>query len=465
MGVGRSMALAAGMWTVALGCSDGRATVPAGGRDAEAAQAGDAAAGADAGLDAAAVDAAAVDATVDAGTDAATAPFQPTNLSFDTALLVEPDSQPVLQTVYSATQADFYAFDGNEGDYFALATDVNDFSPDTVIKLYDPDRQLIAENDSGSMWPGDAIDARLVVRLPRSGRYYARVQDPAIPPDYFNSAFSLIYYHFTLKALLPGTPGVAIKQGEGPTPVEFATDAASGYAYATVVGSFAPDQTEELTFSGLHAQVLVGHVLPAGVPGNGSSAGYTDLRVETSAGQPLAEILGSMGQEYFHPPITDGDYRVKLTTQSELGDNGFYAIDLVQLPDNPPELSDTDNNQLVGAQIIDMQGSFSRRGLLLSTLPPDDVDYYRFDAKAGEQITVACEGQSGGSGVRGLLAELRDASDAVLVSAPQTQQGDINLNGFGVTADAPYYLRLSSQTKPSGGAPEPWTRCVVIAAP
>jgi hypothetical protein len=162
--------------------------------------------------------------------------------------------------------------------------------------------------------------------------------------------------------------------------------------------------------------------------------------------------------------VADADYTLSVRTDVALGNNAFYAIDLVLLPDNPSEEA-TDNDTLESAQTIELKGGFLRRGTILAELPALDHDYFAFEAQGNDRVDVRCEGESAGSGVRELRAQLRNGEDELLGEA--TEALDTGLFLTGVTVDAPgtYYLRLSSATPASAESAPAWVRCAIIAEP
>lgn len=414
-----------------------------------------------------AVDAAVEDAAVapdtgvvsaDAGHDAGVV----INNSFDTAAPIEVDPVHVaLHDIVRPGQMDFYWFEGEAGEYYALSTDLNAFSPDTVITLFDADQQQLAENDDGSMWGGDVYDSRLVVRLEHGGKHFVRISthlglDPVRPP---------IYYHLAVKHLMPDAAGITVQTTEDPAPVRFAHDDASGYDYATVLGDFAKVHAAAFEVQGKADELLIVHALTTGDHGNGSSAQIGAVRVLGEDGSRVGEI-NRADQEFLHPPLSDAKYRLDAELDGKAGDHGFFAIDLVMLPDNPREQDEQDNGALEGAEPIDLKaGMFSRRGLLLSRLPEKDVDYFSFESSGPTAVTIGCEGQSGGSGVLGLHAELRDADDQSLAAADETSAANLLIDSIVLMDPGTYYLRLSSKTSASKDAIEPWARCAVITRP
>lgn len=387
----------------------------------------------------------------------------PTNVSFETATRLEPDQMAPLQDERSATQVDYYVFAGKAGEYMEMSTDRSTFSPDVVMSLYDADHDLLAQNDEGAVWPGQPIDARLVVRLPADGDYYIVIDDPYTPEQFFQGAFPLLYYHLRLHQLADGVAGVAIGQGASAQSVAFAHDDKTGYDYVTLVGELG-DEPSLFDVDGLAAHALIGRVQLSGTTGNGSSAGVGALDISDADGNPLAHIDSNEDQTAFDPPVEAAGYHLSIAAAGELGDNPYYAIDFVMLDDNPREQDETHNGELDGAETLMLTGTTTRRGLLLVELPEADIDYYQVDATAGERIAVTCEGESGGSGVRGLIAELRDDTDQVLATGNETSTANLRIDGVPIDRTATYYVRLTSETpKADTGSIDPWARCAIIA--
>ena len=387
----------------------------------------------------------------------------PGNSSFETARRLEP-GESLLQDLVSGSQVDYFVFSGEAGTFYELFTNRGDFTPDNTLWLYDSNHKLLAQNDDGGRWPGDAVDARLVVRLPRSGDYYVRVEDRATPDAFFMAgSFPLLFYNMHLNELT-GAEGVAHDTPDGPARVHFQRDAMSGYSFATLVGRLGDAALDRFELEGSADQALIGHARGPGIEGNGSSAELTRVQV-LDGERPIAQIEHARGQENIHPPVGAGKYEVRVDADGDSGDNAFYVVDLVLLPDNPREAHDEANGQLSGAEAIRFEGVGRRRGLLLSTLDDEDVDYYSFSATKGDYLVLACEGESAGSGVRGLSAELRDPGDQVLASARETATENLAIDTFEIGEAGTYFVRLSSEGQPETEPIEPWARCVVLLSP
>jgi hypothetical protein len=392
------------------------------------------------------------------------------NVSFETAWPIDVKSRGVLQDVRSASQVDYFVFEAEAGKFYELATGRRNFGPDNVMTLFDPHRQPIAENDDGPRFPGDAIDARLVVRAAHSGKYYVRLEDTYTPPDVFsNPSYPLLYYRFWVRELGAGVEGAAHAKVGQSRQVELVRDETSGYDCAILFGEFTDGETDVFALSGQADHALIGHVHTAGEHGDGSTTTAGVVSVLDAQHHPLARIVRGDGRESIHPPLSDAEYELTVAGGGDPGTNGFYALDVVLLPDNPRESDDARNGTPQDAETIEMPGSPQRRGLLLSTLPDDDVDYYQFEALAGDAITVACEGESGGSGVRDLRVELRDRDGTTLLAGIESPDENLQLEGLEITTPTTLFLRLSGEgaDAESGEAfdVEPWARCVVIAGP
>jgi hypothetical protein len=435
-------------------------------QDASSDAAGPLDAAADAAADAA-VDAAA-DAEMDA--DALVEEVDPPlvrNFSFDEAKHLDYGPVGALQPLESVDQVDYFWFDAEAGEVYAITTARGQFSPNNVIAFYDPSREKIAENDVGGVWPGDLVDARLIVRARESGKHYVVIEDRVLPPAAFdNEEVPLFYYRVTVTHLEANMPGVAFEASSSgdAASVEFLDNEDFGVAYVTVIGELREGETDRFTLHGRDGQVLVGHVLPGGSSGNGSTLVDGVIGVRDAAEHLVAEIDRGLGTQNLHPPIADADYTLSVRSDGALGDNAFYAIDLVLLPDNPSEEA-TDNDTTESAQPIMLKGGFLRRGTILAELPALDQDYFAFEAQLNDRVDVRCEGESAGSGVRELRAEIRDGDDMVLGEAAETVDTGLFLTGVTVGAAGTYYLRLSSETPASADAAPAWVRCAVIAEP
>jgi hypothetical protein len=399
------------------------------------------------------------DAASDAGDGLVNGRRPRTNLDFESAQRVQTDDSRVLQDVVGVRQSDFYVFTGKAGVFYEMKTDSTDFSPDLVMTLFDADKHPIAENDSGSLWPGDAIDARLVVRLAHDGDYFVRLEDRTTPAGFFMQSFALLYYHLQVRELGADATGATHDASSAPNQVRFSHDDKSGYDYSTVVGTYDAHGKDVFSIAGLHENALIGHVLSTAIvtPDRTGHFAVTDQDKHV-----LAQIDLGARQENIQPPITDGAYQLTIDGADGPSDSA-YAVDLVLLPDNPREQNDLTNGVLANAETLAMSGNSYRRGFILATQPAADIDYFKFQVSQDQYISVICEAESAGSGVRDLRAELRNDADKLLTAASETATDKLQIDNLQVMLSGTYYLRLSSKT-PKSDAAEPWTRCVVTVS-
>ncbi len=373
--------------------------------------------------------------------------------SFEQALRVEPDGSPNLIDERSADQVDYFVFRGRAGAYYEILTDRGEFTPDNTLELYDAQRRKLGANDDGARFPGDDIDARLVVRLQADGDYYVRVEDLQTPAELFSSALPLLYYHISVRELTASSEAYAV-WNQGST-LPFVEDDEYGYHYVTVIGELRAGGGA-ITFDSPVANALIARIHAGGVEGNGSSVSSGAVRVE-SQGKRVSEIVRTLHED-FHPPVAAGTVDVSIEAPEPLGDNPFYAVDLVLLKDNPSERAEP-NESAERAESITLSRATTGRGLLLSRLPAGDVDLWRIPVVTASRVIFSCEAASGGSGLQGLHVELLDAELAPLTDASEDEDGLAGQYEGSLTG--PLFLRVRGAG--AAAALEPWVRCVVIA--
>jgi hypothetical protein len=406
------------------------------------------------------------DASLEAG-DAAISGNEtvPTNGSFDTAHKLA-NGQVVQQPLLSDSQVDYYSFQVQAGKFYVMSTDRNVLSPNNVITLFDPDRQQIAENDDGAVWPNDAVDARLVVRLDRTGRYFAKVEDRTTAAKLFIEPYT---YQFSVREIESNTTGFALEMNDRvPNPVELGRDSDTGYSYVTLIGELSDSDEDTFQIQGAAGRAMIGKLLQAGTDGNGSTADSLTVSVLDADQHMLASIDQAGGQASFKPPLDDAGYRVRIQAHGSVGEHAFYAINLALLDDYPNEVADDANGDSDGAEPIELVGMFGRDGRILDRLPHDDIDYFRFEPVKGEQLTVVCEAESVGSGVRSLRAEVLDPSNQSLAVQTEDSTTILIIESLPIGVTGTHYLRLSSETpgpsddQTSADLIEPWSRCELI---
>jgi hypothetical protein len=412
-------------------------------------------------------DAQVVDLPLDAGEDAALdagreLPGVIPGKGFADAPRIDLTSGALLVNERSADQVDYFVFRVEAGAFYEVSTDDGFFAPDNTIALYDSERRLLAQNDDGSAGWADGVDARLVFHAARAGDVFLKVEDLYTPASFFKSDFALLYYYLRVRKVGSETPGYAEVKPDGTTEALFVHDDQTGYEHVTLLGLFRPTPVT-CSFAGAAQKVLMGHVLLGGAEHDGSTFAAGRVEISSADAGVVARIDRGTGQENIYPPIEEGRYTVRVDAQDGgLGDNPYFAIDLVQLPENPREEADAANSALAGAEPITLMGTTARRGLLLTRLPVGDVDYYRFELAAGDGVRAGCEAESAGSGVRMLTAEIRNAADAKLSASTESPLESLNTPQVKVEAAGTYYLRLSAAAEAPVDAIDPWVRCALL---
>jgi hypothetical protein len=384
--------------------------------------------------------------------------------------LDDPDGAVKSIDVYQ--QHNYFHFRGVGGVFYELRTGRRDYMPDTTLTLYDAQGRQLAFNDEGYLWIFDEIDARIVIRLPHDGDYYVRVDDIETPPEFFEAyeaGFGPgLYYRLVVRTLDAAHEGVAFEWGNHagmdiPTEATLVRMPGQGHRQVTLLGEFEEVlDTDVFEFDGLGDSVLLGRVHRSGVEGCGSTALDRLVWVADGARATLAEISPAAGQYKLSPPVGADRYSLWLASEGETtGDNDFYAVDLVMVPDNPVEHDDASNGSAAHAEALTVDaGDYRSRGYVLARLPDGDVDYFRFDAVPGDRMEVICQASSEGSGLVELRAELRGPDDTLLAHGVETSTEALEIGETPVTSAGPHYLKLSSPLR-RWGLEGDWARCVV----
>jgi len=120
------------------------------------------------------------------------------------------------------------------------------------------------------------------------------------------------------------------------------------------------------------------------------------------------------------------------------------------------------NDTREGAETIAMSSATTRSGFILSDLGFGDVDNFKFEVQAGEQVAVACGSRSSGSGIQELTATVTDMSGAMVGSGTETATSGISLQELTITSTIGYLtLTRGSQDMSVTGQ---YVRCGVRAA-
>jgi hypothetical protein len=205
-------------------------------------------------------------------------------------------------------------------------------------------------------------------------------------------------------------------------------------------------------------------VLASGSAGNGSPSFPARVQVARADGALLASVQGNGERQPIYPPVDGGTHALAVRTAST-ATPGFFAIDLVLLPDNPREQHERENDQLSGAEPLVFTGAGRRRALLLADLAGGDFDTFRVDVTSGAQVFASCESESAGSGLLFPSASLLDASGQSLAVAALAEDGTLELGPVRVGNVDHVFLGLEAGILRDDVPVEPWMRCVVLTAP
>ena len=154
--------------------------------------------------------------------------------------------------------------------------------------------------------------------------------------------------------------------------------------------------------------------------------------------------MGQNGE--ISPSLAPGEYRLTVAAPDSLGDNPFYVFKIfVGSTDNDPETDEEGNNTAEGAQALEFRDNSGRRSaFLMSMLSEGDVDYYSFDLRQGELISMACGSRSSGTGVIDLTVAIEDLEGNEEGSWTELPNEMLYVRDAGITQPGTYMLRISA---------------------
>ncbi len=355
-----------------------------------------------------------------------------------------------------AGDLDYYSFQGEEGAWMSISTEANQQDDpskiDTAITLYDADGNQIADNDDAV--PRRNTDSEILIKLPYTGTYHVMVQEFSTwtqqdmadegSPDY---TYTLNAFPLNLDAEIVTADSEADDQGVS---VLGTTDNGFGLGMGTFT---AADEEDHFDITIVEADEggnrnVTFQLMPSGTDGYGSTANTVDMWVVNKADDSIVgRVSAEVGQNgEISPSLAPGDYRLTVAAPASLGDNPFYVFKIfVGSSDNAPELDDAANNTAEGAQALEFQDNNGRRsGFLMSTLSEGDVDYYSFDLRQGELISLACGSRSSGTGVIDLTVAIEDLEGNQEGTWTELPNEMLYVRDAGVTQPGSYLLRLSA---------------------
>lgn len=425
------------------------------------------------------------------------------NHSFETALEVTVDDEDgtVEGALVDVTTADYYKFTGKAGDRIVIATSAQTLAKtdgddntviDTVVTLYDADKNQLARNDDG--WPRFGRDAALFTVLPADGEYFFTVEDcnSAFDPSVCapESGIEILDYEVwvarTSNIVAKETTATAANADiDSAIPVVYGDKSQGGYPLSLLDGIFgAAGETQVFSFTPpADANVEAGHRMraeffvhgPGDELGNGSDANVK-IRITNEDGDIVYSSADQANHGNAHDPqngllnisvpVTGGEtYHLFVENGDGSGEAnaGFYFMQhfvgtywygIVEAegegltgendtPDDAEELT-TPTGVVPGTFFVD------------GNLADDaaDIDWFKVEAPADiTQAQLFCDAQRAGSGLRGLTAELypddgTGQPGAKALSA--TDAADKDLGASGAATPGTYFLKLEADSLEAG---------------
>lgn len=419
-----------------------------------------------------------------------------------TELQVNPN-QATEATLADAQTPDYYKFTGKAGDRIVIGTAAQDLDPnsdgddntiiDTVITLYDANKNVIARNDD--TFPRYGRDAALHTILPKDGVYYFTVEDcnSAFGPDSCAPADGLEVFDYqvwvaTFDKLTANDVRATSANNDidNAVAVDYGTKTSQGYYPFTLfsgvfesegethVFSFTPPADTPVDESGrLRAEFFV--YVNGKELGNGSDANVK-IRVTNSAG----DVVYASANQANHGTIHDW------TNQPLNVSVPVNASDTYHLFVENADGSGTDNksfyiiSHFIGSYwwgVVEAEGADASganddfANAETATRPqgaPDgyyfidgnlfegtDVDWFRVEVPDGATAAaISCNVQRVGSGLRGFKAELfsivDDEPGEVVLQGTDAADADFFVQGSVSGGD--YFLKLSAASLADGVA-------------
>lgn len=362
----------------------------------------------------------------------------------------------VMGAINPAEDVDFYSFSGTAGSWTAIATTANEEDDgdgvDTVVRLFGPDMQLIAENDDGL--PRFSPDSELIVKLPTTGTYYVEVQEystwenaedppePAGSPDFTYELFVVPLAELDAITLDAETGNDAASA----TALELADNG------VIAVGDFEADaDVDAFSFSSGTQTFADLYLMPFGTTGDGSTASSANVWLTTAAAPDV--ILARIGtatdtDNLFTALAPSTDYILWTSTTDSRGSNPFYVVKVTLMNGLNTETDDTANGTIKGAQALPLDTDGI--GYVVTSVGNDDTDYFSVAITGDGALTAFCDSSTYGSGVNYLQIALTNAAGDELDTSTETLENRALIDAYAIEAAGTYYLRV----RKTGQSPE-----------
>jgi hypothetical protein len=395
------------------------------------------------------------------------------NATFESADPIEVDSKGIFEMVDGREDVDFFSFEGRQGEWVEIRS--NYFDPftfsDTRLTLFDERHVQLAFNRYVESLRGEKVLARIVTRLPETGKYFVQVGDPEGPP--YSAGLSQAYLLTVTE--LASSEGYSVEgDGDLPTPVVFHERIIETLVIdeSFLVGTFTePSDVDRFSFTvpaGV-LQNLSAEVLESGDLADGSTTPAGSVWVTDESGtNVVARIDNAQGQSFLAPPLEPGNYVLQVAhPETPKGANDFYVIRTLLGPENPIEAADSTNGTIATAEPLTVTLEYGNNAaFLLTHVGSDDIDYFRFDGSPGHKASTYCDAAVVGSGLVGLHVSVRDESDAVLLESNETRTSEtapgtsVSLENVTIPASGSLYVRTTKDGQLPDVAGD-WARCAI----
>ncbi len=402
--------------------------------------------------------------------------------SFDTALELTLGADATAESLNPTGESDYFKFEGKKGaaTYIGVAAQETAFDAeaiDTVITLYDADKNKIAVNDDPT--PRNTNDSALYVILPKDGTYYVVVQEcwtwlasEKISGSCAESKIKTKTDYTIFAGTLNDKLSWIVKDAETGDAAADATKigyekntAGTSYNTVRIFGLF-KDATDtdwytfvmpsDITTTGSRLQgSFTPH--PAGVDGNGSTTtiGLAAISLASAPTAVVASVdLANKGTALGVPLKAGETYLLSVTHPGgTAGANDFYFMNHRPSSDNPLEAADKTNDDIKTAEAMQTgQGTVETNTYFFITgdiAPASDVDHFSLAIPTGEEtgtINVACSAQRAGSGLRGFEMALMKEDGAQLSGGATIESEAIGavLTGVEIGGASKLILRLKA---------------------
>lgn len=397
---------------------------------------------------------------------------------------------------------DYFKLALKKGDWVNIGTEANpDDDPglvDTVVALLSEDgKEVFAEVDDS--FPRASTDSNFDFHVPADGTYCFQVQefsawagnDPEGDPN-FAYALVVVPYDADNLSVFEGLSEDSEPNNEPAQAQTLAQRALStGQEASTMYGLLDPTADVDVFKFKAPAGALGMYLnfQPSGsTNGNGSTGNIglvniwnsdaSMLLAQLDYGQATAQVSSDGSYGFASVPVTaETDYLIQINRKAGAaqGANDFYVFTGYtgdQL--NPQETDDTLNATAAGAEtmsgMINANDPTMTNHFLGGGIPAGDVDYWKFDAAAGDTVSVACSARRAGAGVEDFTVSLVDKDDKVLQTEVEDPSKDLlwssdspnmSMNSVKLTAAGTYYLKLNATKAVENGATLAYYLCGV----